>query len=66
MRAFTKEQLASMDLDTARTHLENAVYEAAALIEKLEYAGKVDGNGHHARQKIAALAGEELASRWRS
>ena len=57
-------ELKSMSLERAQTLLSNAVYDAAALIEKLEQAGKARGNGHHARQRIAKLACEDLASRW--
>ena len=54
-----------MTLDEAKTELSNAVYAAALFIERLEYAGKVSGNGHHAAQHIAKLACDELESRWR-
>lgn len=64
MRIFTDEQLSNIDFSTAEAALSNNVYEASRLIEQLEYAGKVRGNGHHARQAIAAAATEELKSRW--
>lgn len=61
----TKEELKEMSLEEAQRQLGNQIYAAAALIEKLEQAGKVSGNGHHARQKIAQFAGEDLAKRWK-
>lgn len=64
MRQFTKNDVESMTLETAQRAIENCVYEATALIEKLEHAGKVRGNGHHARQKIAEEAKDELTRRW--
>ena len=64
MRQFTKEEVDSMDLEDAQHAIENCVYEATALIEQLEQAGKVGGNGHHCRQKLAAAAKDEVAGRW--
>ena len=58
------EDLSEMTLERAKSRLSNLVYEAAGLIEKLEQAGKVRGNGHHARQKIAQFAVDDLGSRW--
>lgn len=62
---LTQDDLRAMTLDEAKTELSNAVYAAALLIERLENAGKVNGNGHHAAQHIAKLACDELESRWR-
>ena len=62
---LTQDDLRAMTLDDAKTELSNAVYAAALFIERLEYAGKVNGNGHHAAQHIAKLACDELESRWR-
>ena len=53
-----------MDKEEASVSLSNSVYEATALIEKLEHAGKVSGNGHHIRQKIAEYAAQVLRDRW--
>ena len=44
--------------------LSNAVYLATQLVEDLQYRGLVSGSGHHARQKIALAAVDELRSRW--
>jgi len=38
--------------------IESRVYEATELLERLEGAGLLRGNGHHARQKLAAFAGQ--------
>ena len=62
---MSDNEVAGLSLEEAKAELENAVYYAALLIERLEHAGKVSGNGHHAAQAIAAFAGEELKSRWR-
>ena len=56
----------TMTLADAETELSNRVYAAASLLERLEGAGKIDGNGHHAAQAVAKAAVEELRSRWRS
>lgn len=55
-----------MDLATAETEVSNAVYEATRLIESLENAGKVRGNGHHGRQAVAVFAVQELRARWKN
>jgi predicted DNA-binding protein (UPF0251 family) len=64
-RHFTDEELDAMTLEDAESYLSTAVYMAAGLIERLEGRKKVWGNGHHARQKIAQAAVEDLRSRWR-
>ena len=66
MRNMTQEEIRAMSLEDAKTALSNAVYEASCLLERLEYAGKVNGNGHHARQAVAKFATDELESRWRA
>lgn len=50
--------------DDAKVELSNAVYEAARLLETLEYAGKIRGNGHHMRQEVARFAVDLLKERW--
>lgn len=54
----------AMTLKDAEAELSNAVYAATSLLERLEGVGRLVGNGHHARQKIAQMAVEELRSRW--
>ena len=50
--------------DEARQLVATAVYDATKIIERLQSAGKLSGNGHHARQQLAEHAADELASRW--
>ncbi len=54
-----------MTLDDAVAEIRNAVYAATDLFEKLEWAEKAYGNGHHARQKVSEFAADELRRRWR-
>lgn len=60
------EDLQSMTLEEAQHLIEQRVYDATALIENLENAGKVFGNGHHARQNLARMAKSELTTRWKN
>ena len=53
-----------LDLKEAQSELSNRIYEAARLLEELEYAGKVIGNGHHMRQQLCQVAERLLADRW--
>ena len=61
---MSREELEKMTLAEAQRQLSNSVYAAALIVEKLETAGKIAGNGHHARQKIAQFAVDDLAKRW--
>lgn len=56
--------LEKMSLAEAEAELKNKVYEATKLLETLENAGKLRGNGHHARQEVSDLAGSILKQRW--
>ena len=51
--------------DEIRIELENAVYRATYIIEKLEGQGHIQGNGHNIRQQITTFAVRMLVSRWR-
>lgn len=62
-RWHDEEWLKSVTLETAVAEIENAVYEASSLLERLEGVGRLLGNGHHARQKVAAFAAKELKER---
>ena len=53
-------------LEVCEAALSNAVYQSAILLERYEDAGLVNGNGHHAAQKLAAVAVRELRDRWRN
>lgn len=65
IKTYTQEQIRVMSLEEAKDNLYDAVYIATSLLERLENAGKCRGNGHHARQKLARIAVEELETRWR-
>jgi len=60
----TRKQAAKLTKREAILMVEVAVYQATAMVEQLELAGKISGNGHHARQAIASAAGAEFALRW--
>jgi hypothetical protein len=51
-------------LDEAKRQISNAVYAATSLVERLEHAGLLHGNGHHIRQELAAHAATVVAERW--
>ena len=53
-----------MTLEQAEAEITNAVYDAARIIEALEYKGKIRGNGHHIRQEIAGMAKKLMNERW--
>ena len=55
---------ADMTLSDAQNELGNRVYEAAMLLERLEDAGRINGNGHHVARKIAVYAVDLLTERW--
>ena len=58
------EKLQNMTLQDAEAELSKRVYAATRLIEELEFAGHVRGNGHHIRQEIAAFAVKLLREQW--
>lgn len=62
-RWHNEEWLKSVTAETAIAEIENAVYEASSLLERLEGVGRLLGNGHHARQNVAAFAANELKER---
>lgn len=64
MHEAGEDHIRTMTLADAESNLLNAVYAACQLLEQLEYAGHLQGNGHHARQKIAVMAADELRRRW--
>lgn len=63
VRAET-EYLRKISLKEAKDDLSNAIYAAARHIEEFEYLGKIRGNGHHQRQKIAEFAAKMLEDNW--
>lgn len=54
----------AVDQAEMEAELGNMLYAAGQLIEQLERAGHVRGNGHHARQCVAAFGVAELRARW--
>lgn len=56
--------LSQISKEDAMNLVSNQVYAATALIEQLEAAGRLSGNGHHARQQLAKLAADEVNARW--
>jgi phosphotransacetylase len=52
-------------LEEASAEVSKAVYAATAAFERLEGDGLIMGNGHHARQKLAQAAVEDLKARWK-
>ena len=63
----TLDEMAAERCETAEdavVEIQNRVYEATALFERLEFLGKVRGNGHHIRQEAARLIGELMKERW--
>ncbi len=52
-----------LSLEEAEGQLSTAVYMATAIFERLE-GHTISGNGHHARQAVAAFAVKELRERW--
>lgn len=58
------EKLREMTLSDAENAISKSVYAATQLIEQLEYAGRIRGNGHHLRQEIAEFAVKLMRERW--
>lgn len=52
------------EFQEAAETLRTRIYDAADIIEVMERKGKVRGNGHHARQKLAEQAVQMLRERW--
>lgn len=65
MMLYSNEELENMDLETAKTEISNKVYEVTRLFESLETKGKILGNGHHIRQRIAVVAAQEMVRAWK-
>jgi hypothetical protein len=54
----------SMSLEQAAAELGRRVFEATALLDQLQDAGKIGGSGHYARQDLARAARELIRDRW--
>lgn len=65
MEGETKQLSRNEELEAACVRLSREVYDATVKhFETLESKKKIFGNGHHAAQKLAAHAVEELRRRW--
>ena len=61
----TVEELREMDLEQTLAFVGNAVYQVATVLERLEDADRIQGNGHHMAQELSARAQGEVIERWR-
>jgi hypothetical protein len=55
-----------MTMKEAEAKISNDVYKATLLIEQLEGAGLILGDGHHMRQAVAAFAANLVRERWKN
>jgi len=53
---ISQEELAEMSDEEILSEIGNRVYKAAIFFERLENAGRVQGNGHHIAQGLAVYA----------
>ncbi|MBK8132621.1 MAG: hypothetical protein IPK48_07860 [Gammaproteobacteria bacterium] len=58
------EKLREMTLSDAENAISKSVYAATRMVEELEYAGRIRGNGHHLRQEISEFAVKLMRERW--
>ena len=64
MITYSIKALQNMNFDEIEAELLNNVYESTAILEQLENAGMLKGNGHHLRQKVSGFAQDILKERW--
>jgi len=62
---LTQKEIETLSREDLAAELSNAVYAATALLERMEDAGRILGNGHHKRQRVTAFAVEEMLHSWR-
>lgn len=60
--SFEKEKKPT--LQEACDEMSGRIYRAATLFERWEHMGLVGGNGHHAAQKLAQYAVDDLKAWW--
>lgn len=65
MIELSLEEIKKMSKTDLEAELSNRVYAAAILLEKMENAGRIVGNGHHKAQTVVARAIEEMRFAWR-
>lgn len=63
-RWFNERFLSTVTKELAISEIQNAVYQASHLFERLEGVGKIRGNGHHLMQEVASKAKELMEERW--
>ena len=63
---YTSAKIRDMSQAEAITEIENAIYEAAKLLEPLANKGKIRGNGHHARQEAQRAVSAIIKERWKT
>ena len=59
------DDIKKMSKNQLEAELSNRVYAAALLLEQMEHAGLIFGNGHHKAQRIAKCAVEEMRTSWK-
>lgn len=64
MKNLTLAQIKKMDKGALAAELSNRVYAAALLLEQMEHAGRIGGNGHHKAQHVAKAAEDEMTRAW--
>lgn len=65
MENLTIEEIKQMDKESLAAELSNRVYDAALLLEQMEGAGLIGGNGHHKAQRVAAYAVQQMNEAWK-
>lgn len=64
VKALTVDQVKAMTKAELEAELSNRVYAVAVLFERMEHAGKINGNGHHKAQRLSEAAVAELNRSW--
>lgn len=65
MDNLTIEQVKKMDRESLESELSSRVYKAALLLEQMEDAGFISGNGHHKAQRVADYAVLQMDQAWK-
>ncbi len=60
----TQVELSEISLEEASRHLSHLIYAASLFVERLEDAGRYQGNGHHFAQNLAQEAVDRLKRNW--
>lgn len=54
------ERLKTLPWKSLKAHVGNIIYQNTSILESLEYAGRLYGNGHHHRQQITQIVMEHM------